>query len=271
MSAAIRAEVRKLLTTRLWWVLALSLALGVIFMVAVIVFSFAFAEELGATGADQPDASGMDPEMLATMVYSLPVSFGYVFPAVLGALSLTSEYRHRTIDTTLLMDPRRGRLIAAKLIAIVPFGLLYGVLAMSAGVVVGGAGLALTDSATFLTSASMWGSIAMGVVALAVWAVVGVGLGAAIPNQVMVIVLLVGWTQLAEPILRLALGLIEPLQGVAAYLPGAAGDAMVGASFYSAMEAGNLLAPWAGFAVLLAYGLIAGVIGWLRMTRRDVG
>lgn len=270
MTAAIQAELRKIATTRLWWILGASLALSVMFMVAVIVFSMAFAEELGATGSDQPDLSAMDPEYLATMIYSLPVSFGYVFPAVLGALSLTSEYRHRTIDITLLMDPRRSRLIGAKLLAIVPFGLAYGLVAMLSGVLVGAAGLALTDQPTYLADASTWGSIAMGVVALAVWSVVGVGLGAAIPNQVMVIVLLVGWTQLAEPILRLAFGLIEPLSAASAYLPGAAGDAMVGASFYTAMESGDLLSPWAGFAVLLTYGLLAGAIGWVRMARRDV-
>ncbi|WP_062078126.1 ABC transporter permease [Demequina globuliformis] len=270
MIAAITAEVRKLSTTRLWWVLGASLAVAVAFMVAVIVFSFTFADELGMSGSSDVEASGFDPRTLATMVYSLPVSFGYVFPAILGAIAITGEYRHRTIDTTLLMEPRRSRLIAAKLIAIVPFGLAYGLVAMVTGVLVGAGGLALAGEETFLDDPSMWGSIAMGVVALTVWAVVGVGLGAALPNQVIVIVILVGWTQLVEPILRLAFGFIEPLQGASAYLPGAAGDAMVGASFYSAMDSGDLLAPWAGFAVLLTYGLIASAVGWVRMTRRDV-
>ncbi|WP_062071707.1 ABC transporter permease [Demequina sediminicola] len=269
MNAAIRSEIRKISTTRMWWVLLLSLILSVAFLVGTIAFSIAFAEQLGGDEAASLTA-GMNPDDVALMVYSLPVSLGYVFPAVLGALSVTQEYRHRTIDTTLLMDPRRGRFIGAKLVSIVPFAVVLGIAAMVTGVGTGAAALALADFPTGLDNSAIWGSIGMGVLALTVWGVVGVGLGTAMPSQVLVVVLLIGWTQLAEPILRLALGFIEPLQGVAAFLPGAAGDAMVGASLYSTMDSGDLLNPWAGFGVLLTYGLVAAAIGWFRMRHRDI-
>lgn len=269
MSAAVKSELRKFTSTRMWWVLLLSLALSVVFLVGSVAGSIALADALGDESV-QSGFEGMDPQDVALMVYSLPVSLGYVFPAVLGALSVTQEYRHRTIDTTLLMDPRRGRLILAKLIAVVPFGVAYGLVAMVMGVATGAAALTIADMPTGLDDPATWSSIAMGVAALAVWGVVGVGLGTAMPSQVLVIILLIGWTQLAEPIVRLALGFVEPLQPVGAFLPGAAGDAMVGASLYSAMDSGDLLSPWAGFAVLLAYALVASAIGWVRMTRRDV-
>ncbi|WP_084077103.1 hypothetical protein [Demequina sp. NBRC 110057] len=267
MTAALLSEVRKISTTRLWWVLLACMVVGSGFMAGVVAFSFAFADELGSSS---DVSAGMDPRAMATTIYGLAVSFGYVFPAILGALAVTGEMRHRTIDTTVLADPHRGRIIGAKLVAVLPFAALFGLAGMAAAVATGAAGLALADSPTYLDDPAMWGSLGMGVVALTAWGVVGVGLGAAVPHQVVVIVALIGWTQLVEPILRLVLSLIEPLAGVAAYLPGAAGDAMVGASFYSSTGSADLLAPWAGFAVLVAYGAIAALVGWLVTFRRDL-
>lgn len=267
MRAALTSEWRKLVTTRLWWVLLACMVAGAAFMAGVVAFSFAFADQLGSEAAAPP---GMDDRTMAATIYGLAVSFGYVFPAILGALAVTGEVRHRTIDSTVLADPSRGRIIGAKLIAVLPMAALYGVAGMAGAVATGAAGLAVAGSPTYLDDATLWGSIGMGVVALTVWGFVGVGLGAAVPHQVVVIVALIGWTQLVEPILRLVLGLVEPLAGVAAYLPGAAGDAMVGASFYSTTGAGDLLAPWAGFAVLVTYGAAAALIGWLTTFRRDL-
>ncbi|MFV0285515.1 MAG: ABC transporter permease [Demequina sp.] len=267
MTAAFVSEYRKIATTRLWWVLLICMIAGAGFMAGVVAFSFAFADDLGGEAAVP---AGMDPRAMAMTIYGLAVSFGYVFPAILGALAVTGEMRHRTIDTTLLADPHRGRIIGAKLAAVAPFAALFGIAGMAAAVATGAAGLALADSPTYLDDPATWGSIGMGVVALTTWGLVGVGLGAAVPHQVVVIVALIGWTQLVEPVLRLVLSLIEPLAGMAAYLPGAAGDAMVGASFYSSTGSAGLLSPWAGFGVLLAYGAIAAVVGWLVTFRRDL-
>ncbi|GIG55424.1 ABC transporter permease [Demequina activiva] len=269
MSAAITSELRKLRSTRLWWVLLISMAVGVAFITGSIAFSFAFADELGGTSATGEPVM-MDPLETARTVYSLPVSFGYVFPVILGALAVTSEFRHRTIDTTLLLAPSRARVIAAKFIAVLPFALLYGVVGMASGVAVGAGALMLGGEPTGLDSVEVWQMLGMSVVALTVWGVVGVGFGSALTNQVVVIVVLLGWTQLVEPIVRVALAFIEPVAGAAKFLPGAAGEAMAGASFYTSVGAGDLLSPWAGFAVLLGYAAIAGVIGWLVTFRRDI-
>lgn len=269
MSAAIVSELRKLRSTRLWWVLLLCMVAGVAFLAGSIGLSFAFADDIGGAQSG-PGGPAADPLETARTIYSLPVSFGYVFPVILGALAVTSEFRHRTIDTTLLLDPRRARVITAKFIAVLPFALLYGVVGMATGVAVGAGSLALGDEPTGLDSGTIWQTIGMGAVALTVWALVGVGFGSALPNQVIVIVILLGWTQLVEPIVRVAVGLVEPLAGVAKFLPGAAGDAIAGASFYSTAGIGDLLPSWAGLLVLLGYALVAAVIGWMVTLRRDI-
>ena len=267
MTAALTSELRKILSTRLWWVLLLCQVGAIIFLSGSLAFSITFADELGGGDSQQLAA---DPLTNAMTIYSLPVSFGYVFPVILGALIVTSEFRHRTIDTTLLLDPSRARVIVSKFIAVIPFAAVYAIVGIATGIGVGAGVLAIAGDPTFLGDAEVWRSIGMGTVAMIVWALVGVGFGSALTNQVVVIVVLLGWTQLVEPILRVAVAFLEPLQPVGRFLPGAAGEAMTGASFYSTLGAGDLLAPWAGFAVLLGYAVVAGAIGWLTTFRRDI-
>lgn len=263
MKAVIASELRKVRSTRMWWILLLAM----IVTVAAFAGFVAFAMALGNSG---DELGFMGDSDVATMVYTMGVSLGYVFPLVLGALQVTSEFRHRTIDTTLLFEPSRLRVIVAKFIAVAPYALLYGVAAMAAGMGVGAVAFAVGDMPLMLDDGEVWRSIGLGVVALATWALVGVGFGTALTNQVVVIVVLLGWTQFVEPVLRVALGFVEPLQGVAAYLPGAAGEALVGTSFYAESGMSDLLPPWGGFLVLLGYAVLAAAIGWLTTFRKDI-
>ncbi|MBM4686399.1 hypothetical protein GS532_22255 [Rhodococcus hoagii] len=49
-------------------------------------------------------------------------------PALFGTVAVTSEYRHKTIGSTFLAVPRRGRVLGAKLAVYSVFGLAYGLL-----------------------------------------------------------------------------------------------------------------------------------------------
>lgn len=267
MSAVIRSELRKVLTTRLWWILLILMAGTIAFFAGVFAFAFAFGDT-GAGVDGEPVA--IDPTSMAITVYTLGVSLGYAFPMTFGALTVTGEFRHRTFATTLALQPSRLRFVLGKAVAALPFALLYGAVSAASAVAVGVAALSLADQPTLLDDASVWRSIGLSVVAMSAWMLVGVGFGTAVPNQVAVIVILLGWTQLVEPILRVALGFLEPVSGLAKFLPGAAGEALVGNSFYAASGLSDLLAPWAGLVVLLGYGVVAAVIGWLTTLRRDL-
>ena len=128
----------------------------------------------------------------------------------------------------------------------------------------------ITDMPLELGNTDVIRALLMGVVALTVWALVGVGLGTALTNQVAAIVVLLGFTQFVEPILRIVFAMVESLSAIGSYLPGAAGEAIVGTSFYASAGMGSaLLPPWGGVAVLLAYAAITGIVGWLTTFRKD--
>ena len=127
-----------------------------------------------------------------------------------------------------------------------------------------------SDQPTFLDQASTWRTIALSALALALWAVVGVGFGSVLTNQVAVIVVVLAFTQFVEPVLRFVLGLTSWGAELAAYLPGAAGEAVSGGSFYSETGVGSLLEWWQGALVLLAYGVGLAAIGRVTTFRRDI-
>ncbi|WP_062291518.1 ABC transporter permease [Demequina phytophila] len=266
MSAAIRSELRKILTTRLWWALLAMMAVAVAFFAVV----FALALTLGDTTGPDGQPLAIEPSHLALTVYTAGVSLAYVFPLAFGAIIVTSEFRHRTIATTLLAEPRRARVITAKLLAAIPFALLYGLVAAAVAVAAGAPALALAGAETMLGDAEVWRALGATVAAMAAWTLVGVGFGTAVTHQVGVIVGLIVWTQLVEPLVRLAAGFWSAAAPIARFLPGAAGEAVVGTSFYSASGLATLLPAWAGLLVLLGYGLVAAAIGWRTTFRHDI-
>jgi ABC-2 type transport system permease protein len=94
----------------------------------------------------------------------------------LGVLSTAGEWTHGTVQTTYLLEPRRGRVLAAKAAAVALMGaaLAAVAVALSAGV------LALSEPSASWDGGAR--AMAMIVVAGAVFALVGAGVGAAIGN-----------------------------------------------------------------------------------------
>ena len=93
------------------------------------------------------------------------------------------------------------------------------------------------------------------------------------PYQVAAVVGVLVFTQFLEPIARTAGAFVEGLDTVTNYLPGAASDALVGASIFQMAGAGastSGLEWWAGGAVLLGYALVLLVLGYALNWRRDV-
>lgn len=267
MRAALVTEYRKLVTTRLWWILLLAMAIYMAFLSAVMGWTVGTGSEMSA-GTE--DAMVLAPDAVVRTVYTIAVSFGYVFPLLIGALAVASEFRHQTITPTLLAEPRRTVLVTAKVISAGLIGLVFGVVGTLAAVGGGAGVLTVMGQPTYLDQASTWQSIALSALALALWAIVGVGFGSILTNQVAVIVVVLAFTQFVEPVLRLVLTLTSWGGSIAAYLPGAAGEAISGGSFYSETGLAELLEWWQGALVLLAYGLVLAAIGRVTTFRRDI-
>ncbi|WP_244971448.1 ABC transporter permease [Paramicrobacterium chengjingii] len=267
--AATRAEFAKVFTTRIWWILLLILGAYVALLSGGLALLFGATSEglLGASaGAQQMPTDGLAPT-----IYSTATSIGYVFPFLLGALATTGEFRHQTLTPTFLATPKRGVVLLAKAIALFLLGAAFGVVALACAVGAGSAGLAGFGIDTALDSSDTWAMIARSILAMAIWSVLGVGLGSIIPNQVAAIVIVLAFTQFVEPILRSVGALADWIGQVTKWLPGAASDALVGSSFYSVMGTGGTqLDWWAGGAVLLGIALIVTILGWLITWRHDV-
>ncbi|HEY0217580.1 MAG TPA: ABC transporter permease [Cellulomonas sp.] len=270
MRDTLRSEYRKLVTTRSWWVLLLVMAAYLAFLGAVMGFAFTIGSGDAAGGATTDLPQDLDPLAVVTAVYTLAASLGYIFPVLVGALSVTGEARYRTLTPTLLAEPRRTRLVAAKLLASVPLGLLFGIVGAGTTVAAGAAVLALRGEPTLLSDPQVLRIVAQTVLALTVWCVVGVGFGCALPNQVVAIVVLLAFTQFVEPLLRVLLLQVDALAGVVRFLPGAAGEAISGGSFYASSGLGDILAPWQGALVLLGYAVALATLGRLTTFRRDI-
>ncbi len=95
----------------------------------------------------------------------------------LGVLSTAGEWTHRSVQTTYLLVPQRGRVLAAKAVAMALLGLVLA----SVGV-----GLAVGALALFTTGVS-WVAAGQAVTAViasgAAFAVIGAGIGAAVGNS----------------------------------------------------------------------------------------
>lgn len=270
MIAAIRAETLKLTSTRMWWVLLIVLVGYVLFIAGIIAGAFgALGAELAGAGAPP-----LDPASLPPLVYSTATAVGYVFPLILGALAVTGEFRHQTLTPTFLATPRRGTVLGAKMIVLAIAGAVFGLAGAAAAIGIGAPVLELTGQSAELGSSETWAMAGRIVLAMALWAVVGVGVGALVPNQLASIVIVLAFTQFVEPILRLGASVWEWSAHLGNFLPGAASDALVGASVYTmAMPGGSGVDPltwWQGGLVLLGYAVLATVAGYLTSWRRDV-
>ncbi len=254
MRHLVRAEWTKLFTTRVW--------IGLLAGACVMAGGFA-ALLTGLAGQEggPPPVGSPDYEALALAVASNAV----VFALILGIIGMTQEFRHRTATPTFLTTPKRGRVVVAKLVAYalaaVPFALAAVAVTVAVVVVYAGArGAAPSlsgENAEVLLSAGL---------AIVVYAVIGVGLGALLRNQVGAIVGALVYLYVVEPLLSA----FSATAAVYKWLPGGALEAMTSTFRGPQAIAPDLLERWQGGLLLLGYGLVAALVGTLLSVRRDV-
>ena len=254
MIRLVRAEWTKLFTTRVW----LGLLLGACAMAGGFAALFTgFAGRTGNDGQALPDIGTSAYEQAAFAVSANAT----VLLLILGIIGMTQEYRHRTATPTFLVTPRRGRVVAAKLLAYALAAVPIGLLVIATNVLVVEIYAGARGAAPSLTGDNLR-VLAGAWAALVIYAVMGVGIGALLRNQVGAIVGALVYLFVVEGIVIRAIPAIAPLF---TGLPGGALQAMT-----ATLDATDLLDPWQGALLLIGYGLVAAVLGTLFAVRRDI-
>jgi ABC-2 type transport system permease protein len=234
MIAQIRAELLKVRSTRT----AIGLILG---MIALILL---FTLLTGLLTHSSGLASKEDQRELLSVS-----SFAGVFSALAGVLLVTSEYRFGTIRPTVLFNPARSRVLAAKIVAGTLAGIAFGVV----GEVLGwGIGYSILDGrgiTVVLSSGDILLLTLGGLAGTALWGAIGAGLGAIIHNQVGAIIALLAWGLVVD---NLVFGLVP---SVGRFTPTRASDALMG------LRVHDLVTPGVGAIALIAWACVLGAVG----------
>jgi ABC-2 type transport system permease protein len=181
-----------------------------------------------------------------------------LFAALIGVMAITSEFRHGTIRPTFVVTPRRTQVVLAKVLASLLMGILFGIAAIALSCGLGYGILAARGIPLELGTNHILLLVLATPLMTALWAELGVGLGAIDRNQVLAVIGLIVWTLVVENILY-------------QLLPAVGRFTLFGVS--DALTAGvieHVLPPLAGGLLLAGYVAAFVAAGALLVARRDV-
>jgi len=206
-----------------------------------------------------PAASELASRSDQIPVFEVGTRVGMLFAALAGALSITAEFRYGTIHPTFLVTPRRSPVVAAKLAVSGLIGMIFGLAAE--GLMAGAATAALAGRGIViqLTAGDYTRLLMGGMAAAALWATIGLGIGALIRNQVPALVGLCAWVLLVEHLL--------PAEA-ARYTPGAAGLGLAINAAHTQL-ADTVPALATGALVLVLCSVAISAAGWRATLQRD--
>jgi ABC-2 type transport system permease protein len=251
MAGAVRAEFRKFFSTRMWWGMAIGVFLAGALFSLLFALVVAGSKQQGPPGGTSIPLPGLDNTAMVSTVYTAGLSLAYLLTLVVGVMSIGSEYRHKTITSTFLSTPKR-----------------VGVVFLAGSVGVGGATIAIKGFSPVPEAGPIARALALSLLVLGLWSLLGLGAGILIPNQVAAILIAVGAAWIVEPLAGFLLSLVSWGQSVVPYMPSQATAAMVGQVNTSSTT--ELLSWWAGALVLVAYAAVLAGIGSYLTVRRDV-
>ena len=247
----VRAEVRKLLSIQTWfWLLVAAVALAALVVIVPIATN-------GVSG----------PGALHTIVTNGNAAYIAVF--ILAVLSVTTEYRYQTITPTLLATPNRLQLVGAKLLTFLGVGVVFALVIAVVQTAIAvpwlsakGVDLAVGGPEGALTAV---GEVALVVV---LYALIGVGFGALLRNQVVAVV--VGLIYLL--FLENLIAIIPGVKHVFPFLPGGATASIYswGRDTATQIPGVTLLPPAVAILVLLAWAVLLAGLGLATSLRRDI-
>lgn len=265
LGRAAAMEFVKVRTTRTWWGLLL-IALGLIALNVVLTAAVTpvgeptTPEEAAFAGLEAGTADGQ------RAIIGGGFQSAYLLSAVMGTIIGAVDFRHRTATWTFLMVPGRAAVALGKLVVATAVGLVFGLVGQGASFALAAVTLA-ARGIDVQVDADLWRSLGLGVLGIAVWALLGAAVGLLLRNQIAAILAVVGWVFLLDPIGSLVasgVGGVD-LAEIVAYSPGNASTAIV-----EGFTGTELLPWWAGLLVLLAYTAVLTVVAVRVSLRRDL-
>jgi len=243
MNALVRAELLKLRTARSTIALvAVVLGLGLLFVTRV-------ARAAGGAGGVTPGTADAWTQLLGSALSPT------LLVLLVGVLAFTGEMRHGSLTPTLLVTPRRRRVVVAKVLATAVVGIAVTAVLVAAAAAIGAA----TGVLTTAPDAEVLRLVGTGMLLASFWAWLGVAVGVLVRQQIPALVLPLVWLLVGETLVT-AYGLAD----LRWWLPGGAASGLSGADL-----PGVLPAPLAAL-VLAGYAVVLTVPGLARLTHVDV-
>jgi ABC-2 type transport system permease protein len=263
MSGVLRAEMRRISTTKQWWIVLISifvLSAGYAALPAVVAML-----QSRAAAATTPFT---DPGIIRS-IYNGGNVLSRILAMVVGIVAAGSEYRYGTLASSYLATPRRVRLLFGRAGALLIFGMIYGITSVAAGMLVS-VPFVLAHGGTFLLNEpATWRSVILGACSIALWTLVGMGLGILIKNMLIALVVGIILGFLVEPIVSIVF-FLKSWDQLLNLMPSGATNAMLEITS-PVLFAGHHPSPWwLAALVLMAWCLVPALAGVLSAVRRDV-
>ena len=241
----LKAEGRKLVTTRLLWGFLGTLVLFSVVVAAAVVLGSGTDDAVGFV-----DSADAQRSLLAFGTNAM------IFGGLFGATAVAREYTHGTVVPTYLLSPARHRVQLAQLGAVLLAGGLLGAIGGGLTVAAGAVSLPLVDQQLLLDAAAVARLAAVAGLAGAIGAALGAGVAAVVRNTggavtAVVLLLLVG-----PPLVG------QLLVDVAPWVPSSLIGVLAGVADGHAVSV--------ALVALLAWGAVPAVAGLAAVERRDV-
>jgi hypothetical protein len=218
-----------------------------------------------ATGGTASHPQGLGPDFDATQQSLGGLYVGQLVIAVLGALTITSEYSTGMIRTSLAVQPRRGVLFAAKAVVFAAVSFVTGLVACFASFFIGQAILSSHHLNVTLGDPNVLRAVIGGALFLTACGMLAYGLGAILRHTAAAI--------------TAAIGLLFVLSILVNFLPHSWQDhvdkwmpALAGGQIWTTKTPSGgtpMFSAWPGFAVLATYAAVAIVAGLILFRTRD--
>lgn len=248
MIATIKSEFLKLFTVRSTYILTL---LALVFIALLNLYFEGYRGNSGSPAANLESTAVREIVANASGMVA-------VFIAIISILLMAHEYRYNTIMFTLTANTHRTRVLLSKSLAIVTFGVVFGVLAMAFAVGCYFIGLELRDAVLPAQQFDVLFTLGKVTLYFTVYSLIGLLLAGLVKGVVGAIAFFFVAPITVEPLLRLV------LKDNAAYLPFTMFDSIMGAGLIQSKLSTTRIVLFSALYIAIAW-----LITWILFLRRD--